>query len=381
MAEANALDDHTLEVVLREPRNYFPYVLASTPAYPWPRHICDEAGETWYQRVPLVSSGPFVLTSRDEAEMVLEANPRWRGARGNVSQITIRFRDRTDDFEALWSDTSIDVLPSARSAFPQAGEGCIETAPVLGATIVGFRSDRPAVADVRVRRAISAAVAEVAADADRIGMGARPPGRGGLLPPAMPGHDYNLASPPTMDEAKALLADAGHPDGDGLGRLRMLATAGTAQHAEALVEALGRLGVKARIDYSDPDVILSGQDCDVWVCTWFADFPDPEGFFRGLVGDPTDPIVSDPETFSRLDGARACHDRDERLRLYSAVDRRIVVDEVLLLPVAYSRATLLRRPWVQGVWANALTPLRLDQAVVARTLDPAARSAGVASSV
>ena len=35
--------------------------------------------------------------------------------------------------------------------------------------------------------------------------------------------------------------------------------------------------------------------------TWNRDlFPDPEGFFRGLVGDPTDPIVSDPETFSRL---------------------------------------------------------------------------------
>ena len=201
MAEANALDDHTLEVVLREPRNYFPYVLASTPAYPWPRHVCDEAGETWHQRVPLVSSGPFVLTARDEAGLVLEANPRWRGARGNLSRITIRFRKRTDDFEALWNDGSIDVLPSARALVPEPGEGCVETAPVLGTTIVGFRTDRPAVADVRVRRAISAAVAAVAAGAERIGLGARPPGRGGLLPPAMPGHNYDLASPPSMDEA------------------------------------------------------------------------------------------------------------------------------------------------------------------------------------
>ena len=28
--QATALDDHTLEVVVREPRNYFPYILAST---------------------------------------------------------------------------------------------------------------------------------------------------------------------------------------------------------------------------------------------------------------------------------------------------------------------------------------------------------------
>ena len=33
---AEALDDHTLELRLREPRNYFLYVLAACPSYPWP---------------------------------------------------------------------------------------------------------------------------------------------------------------------------------------------------------------------------------------------------------------------------------------------------------------------------------------------------------
>jgi ABC-type oligopeptide transport system substrate-binding subunit len=131
----------------------------------------------------------------------------------------------------------------------------------------------------------------------------------------------------------------------------------------------------------DPDIILSGQNCDLWVCTWLADFPDPEGFFRGLIGDPADPIVNDAEAFALLDEARASRDRDERLRLYSEVDRRLVADQVLLLPISYSRATVLRRPWVQGVWANALTPLRLDQAVVERAANPAGQGAGVASSV
>ena len=44
IASAEALDDWTLEVHLREPRNYFPYVLASHWAYPWPRHRADEVG-------------------------------------------------------------------------------------------------------------------------------------------------------------------------------------------------------------------------------------------------------------------------------------------------------------------------------------------------
>ena len=35
---ATALDDRTLEVRLREPRTYFPYILAATWAYPRPKH-------------------------------------------------------------------------------------------------------------------------------------------------------------------------------------------------------------------------------------------------------------------------------------------------------------------------------------------------------
>jgi ABC-type transport system substrate-binding protein/class 3 adenylate cyclase len=381
MAEANALDDHTLEVVLREPRNYFPYVLASTPAYPWPRHVCSEAGEAWYDQVPLVSSGPFVLTARDDAEIVLEANPRWHGARGNLAQITIRIRDRVEGFEELWNDPGIDVLPSVRAIPPGTGEGTVDTAPVLGSTIVGIRAERPALADARMRRAVAAAAAEVGATADRFGLGVRSPERGGVLPPAMPGHTYNMPTPPTMDEARALLADAGHPEGAGLEPLKVLAALGVTSQAEALVEALGRLGVRAEIVWTDPEVCVSALDCDMWVCTWFADFPDPEGFFRGLIGDPDDPWLGDPEAMAMLDEARACRDRDERLRLYAALDRRLVVDQATMVPIAYSRATILRRPWVEGVWANALTPLRLDRAVVDRTRDPAGSGAGVASSV
>jgi ABC-type transport system substrate-binding protein/class 3 adenylate cyclase len=380
MAEANALDDHTLEVVLREPRNYFPYVLASTPAYPWPRHLCQEVGEAWFDQVPLVSSGPFVLTARDESEIVLEANPRWHGARGNVSQITIRIRGGAEGFEELWNDPGIDVLPSVRAMPPGAGEGTVDTAPVLGSTIVGLRSDRPALGDPRVRRAIAAAAAEVGATADRFGLGVRAPEHGGLLPPAMPGHTYNMPPPPTMAEALSLLADAGHPDGAGI-ELKVLGPLGVALQAEALVEALGRLGVRAEIEWSDPEVCVSGRDCDIWVCTWFADFPDPEGFFRGLIGDPDDPWLADPEAMTMLDEARASRDRGERLRLYAALDRRLVVEQATMVPIAYSRATILRRPWVEGVWANALTPLRLDRAVVERTRDPAGSGAGVASSV
>jgi hypothetical protein len=36
------------------------------------------------------------------------------------------------------------------------------------------------------------------------------------------------------------------------------------------------------------------------------------------------------------------------------------------VPLSYARSVLLKRPWVHGIWSNALTSLRFDQATVER---------------
>ena len=67
-----------------------------------------------------------------------------------------------------------------------------------------------------------------------------------------------------------------------------------------------------------------------------------------------------------MNRARASRDQDERLALYGQVDRLLVAEWVVLVPLAYPRTALLRRAWVHGLWANALTPLRLDGVMVER---------------
>ena len=68
--------------------------------------------------------------------------------------------------------------------------------------------------------------------------------------------------------------------------------------------------------------------------------------------------------------ARASRNQDERLELYGRVDRLLVAEWVVLMPVAYLRMALLRRPWVHGLWANALTPFRLDGVSIERDARP-----------
>ena len=105
---------------------------------------------------------------------------------------------------------------------PEGDDACVDLAPTLGTTMIGFRSDREAFADVRVRRAVAAALTPVAAAFPEKGLISRPAEGGGLLPPAMPGHDHHVSAPLDLEGSRALLAEAGHPGGAGLPRLRML---------------------------------------------------------------------------------------------------------------------------------------------------------------
>ena len=55
------------------------------------------------------------------------------------------------------------------------------------------------------------------------------------------------------------------------------------------------------------------------------------------------------------------------MRLYHDVDRLWVAEHAAILPLFYNRRMLVRRPWVEGLWANPLTQAQLDRAVVRRS--------------
>jgi oligopeptide transport system substrate-binding protein len=366
---ATALDDHTLEVVLGEPRNYFPYILASTYAYPWPRHLCESLGEDWHREQPLVSSGPFLLERMDEDTLTMVANPRWTGRRGNLREIEVSFRTHGKGVPDLWRTGELDVLASPFVP-DEADDSCTEYAPALGTTMVGLRTDRPPFDDPRMRRAVAAALRPVGESLRSLGLVSRPGAAGGLLPPGMPGHDHDIAPVLSLDDAHALMAEAGHGGGAGVSRLLMVISSGFELLREPIAAALAGLGLGVEFAVHPRAARVADAPSNLWLSTWLADYPDPDGFFRGLLSDPTDPIAGPDETrrlMELLDRARASRDQDERLRVYGEVDRLLVAEWVTVFPLAYTRTALLHRPWVHGLWANALTPLRLDGVTIDRS--------------
>ena len=361
---AEALDDHTLELRLREPRNYFLYVLAACPSYPWPAHLVAERGDDWHREEPLVSNGPYVVETCDDEQLVLRANPQFDGPRGNIDHVCMQFKPTAvRGTAALWEDEELDVLSNVEHLLTGA-HTLAEVSPALGTSMVGFRPEG-AFADIRVRQALTAPLVKLMENLEDAGMMVRPARGGGLLPPAMPGHLHNVQAPVDMERAAELLAESGYPGGDGLPAVRLAAIHPMEPMLAGLEELMGRLGVTVELELLDQGSMVSTVDADSWISGWVADYPDPHGFFRGLLSKRHLGVLNDPTLTQLLADASASRDRDARLALFAEVDRRLV-SEALMVPLSYARSVLLKRPWVHGIWSNALTSLRFDQATVDR---------------
>jgi ABC-type transport system substrate-binding protein/class 3 adenylate cyclase len=366
VVSAEALDDRTLEIRLREPRSYFPYLLAQPWAFPWPRHICRELGEDWRKPENLVGNGPFLLAEWEEDHALLEANPHWVGPRGNVARIHIVFGLKTTEEIEAWREGRFDALRVYRTGLEDAPDTIVEIVPELTTLYVGFNVKGTPFSSELVRKAFSHAV-----DRERLvaetGSLHRAATRGGTIPPAMPGHSHRVAPEYDLELARRLLADAGYPEGRGLPELELVLSKPNRAHAgKVLTEAAADLGARVQIRQIEGALTSADiQDAHLWLSGWTADYPDPDGFFRGLFRSKW-PFYRDEEIDEMLVQARSLVDQGERLRIYHDVDRLWVTEHAGILPLSYSRAMFARRPWLEGLGATPLSQARMDAVVVRR---------------
>lgn len=64
--------------------------------------------------------------------------------------------------------------------------------------------------------------------------------------------------------------------------------------------------------------------------------------------------------------AIAVRDQDERLRTCREFERIWIGEEAAVVPLTYNDHTLWRRPWVTGMWANAIARSTFAEAIIKR---------------
>jgi peptide/nickel transport system substrate-binding protein len=197
---ASAPDARTVDVSTEEPNPILPnemfFVPISAPV---------ATGDSASVREP-IGTGPYVLDSWESGNsIVLELNETYWGERPSVEQMTFVWRAEPSVRASMVKNGEADIAVSL-SADDDAGDSPRDVVIPEG---VYFRIDTacPALADIRVRRAINLAIDRETIVNALFG-GLAVPANGQIITPSTFGHNSELEATYDLAEAKALIEEA-----------------------------------------------------------------------------------------------------------------------------------------------------------------------------
>lgn len=173
-----------------------------------------------------LSNGPFLMTSANQEEVVLERNPKWWAEKAGPSKITIRVNADAQSAAQQLQNREVDIIAvqaDGAVASQLRSDSSVKTFAAAGQTYehIDFRMDQPVLQDKAVRQAIAACI-------DRQGIidklvkdvdpSAKPLGNV-LFMPNEAGYEDHYADTGHGDvaAAKKILEDAGYTlGGDGV---------------------------------------------------------------------------------------------------------------------------------------------------------------------
>jgi len=211
--------------------------------------------------------------------------------------------------------------------------------------------------DPRVRKAFALAVDKEAIvnrllkRGDRVAGSFVPPGViAGYSPPE--GVACDIA------EARRLLAEANHPDGDGLPAIELLHTPRDGWICQAMARMWEEsLGVE--IDLTSKETKTFGEDKAnrrymIARANWYADYNDPTTFLNCLVtgNGNNDSGYSNPRYDALLAKADKTTDPKERFRLLARAERILVEDDLPILVLLHYTTPIAIKPYVSGLSPN-----------------------------
>jgi oligopeptide transport system substrate-binding protein len=347
-----------VEVDLERPGSDFPAIVSSplfavVPPAAW-RDRQDAFG------AGAVVSGGYSVTAAGPSEITLQRNDRyWAGPPAiPIVRLVLDIGGRSPVAAFLDGDvdvTSVAIVDAPWIAYDETLGPQLRETPSLTLTYLGVDTTEPPFDDVRVRRALGAAV-----DWRRIGalasFGGQVPATS-MVPPAIQGAgDGDWLPLHDPDLARELLAEAGYPDGRDLPTIH-LADGGTSI-ADAIAEDLEReLGMRVELQSLDDHIgRISDDPPHLWITGWVADYPGPNDFLGVLLESGSSENRggwSSPEFDQAIADALAMRDVAAS---QAAFERALteVRDEVPAVPLYLSTDWSLARDRLLGAGGNGM---------------------------
>jgi peptide/nickel transport system substrate-binding protein len=358
-------DDQTVIINLKEPFGAFMSNIASPWAAIVPQAVVEENGDL--QQV-MVGTGPFMLDEYvQETRTVLKANPDYFEGAPMLDGITyLIIPDEAARLAALRTgEIHLSALSDATSAGLAArSEGVsVASQQTTDYYLLGLNNQRPPFDNPLVRQAISLAV-------DRAGIvNSVFFGEGMVSGPVVPTlGDWSVAPEelpyyePDIEEAKALLAEAGYPEGF---QTTITASPRYPQFtsiALVLQNQLKEIGVEAALDQVEWGTFIQkwrDRDYDTFV-SFNGSGNDPDRALYPMLytgGSVNAFQFSDEAIDAALDEARTTVDRDARLALYHQLSEDIA-EAAPLIFLNTRTEYIAHRDAVQGFELSPVDPYR-----------------------
>ncbi|ESZ27293.1 ABC transporter substrate-binding protein [Mesorhizobium sp. L2C084A000] len=295
LSGVTVVDPYTVKFELTRPDATFLHVMAINFAHVVPKEEVEKYGADFGKHP--VGTGAFKLAEWTLGQrIVFERNADyWHKGLPHLDKIT--FEIGQEPIVALLRlqkgeiDVPGDGIPPAKfqevMADPEQKARVVEGGQ-LHTGYVTMNTTMAPFDNVKVRQAVNMAInkARVIQIINGRAVPANQP-----LPPSMPGYDKEYKGYPyDVAKAKALLAEAGHPDGFET-QLFAMNTDPNPRIAQAIQQDLAAIGIKASIQsLAQANVIAAGGDKAgapmIWSggMAWIADFPDPSNFYGPILG-------------------------------------------------------------------------------------------------
>ena len=366
-----APDASTLIVHLRRRTQYFLTLLRNNCWYPvYPANVekygkPDDRSNPWTRRPPLVSNGPFRLVAwRDDRDVEVEKNPNyWDAAHVRLNGIRFFSNESLQGQELAFRAGQLHVTealpPDKIDSYRQESPSRLHIDPLLGTYFLRLNVRRPGLDDARVRLALGLAV-DRAAIVERVLHGGQSPAEA-FTPPGLGGYEPEPVQRLRLDEARRLLAEAGHPQGQGLPEFELLYNTSETHRviAEAVQEMWRRdLGVRVRLlneDGKSAEEARRAGTFDVLRSSWIADYADPSAFLDIWRSDSGNNFTgwTSADFDALMFKADRTADAAARAALFGQAER-LLLTEAPIVPLYHYTHVYVLQPTVHGWHANLL---------------------------
>ena len=369
-----ATDDHTLVVHLSAPCPYFDSLAAFATLSPVQKATVEANGDAWATKAETyISNGPFYVSEWvPGSHILMSKNPYYWDA-DSIKLDGIKW-NLIEDANAAYSayqtgevlmikDVPTEEIPSLKD------NKAFYVEPIIGTYYISMNLERAPFDNVNVRKALNLAVDREYV-ANTLMQGTYSPA-GNFMGPGWidtDGSEFMKNSnggktyldvenyEANLEQAKALLAEAGYPNGEGFPTIKYT-TNDAGYHkvvAEYLQQAWKELGITLEVDIVEWASFTSMRrngEFDTARNGWVGDYADPSNMldlFRSTNGN-NDGKYSSAAYDAAMERSASTMDAAERSKaLHEAED--ILMEEAGCIPLAYYNDFYLMSEKVTGAW-------------------------------